>query len=207
MDRKGANHYHKCEECSTKSDKQSKLESHIEKQRFRRDTGVFSTRLKFVKHKKEDHVFKCHECEKLLEGKSQPAEHTEINHELKCKSCTKTSDFPNKLEEYTKKEHYFECKECDDACETTEDRKSHVVDGHFECVQCGKSFNNQAYLVRHTNHAHLHMNKCSCHICGEISSISIPLQCHVQSKHEGLKGFECTQCENKCGDSKLQDNS
>ena len=29
------------------------------------------------------------------------------------------------------------------------------------------------------------------------------LQRHVQSKHEGLKEVECTQCEYKCGDSKL----
>ena len=52
----------------------------------------------------------------------------QVNHKLKYRSCTEILDSPIKVKEHTKQE----CEKCDDACETTEARKSHIDDEHFE---------------------------------------------------------------------------
>ena len=94
----------------------------------------------------------CKKCKRPIEENSPLAEHIEVNHELKYKSCAEILDSPRKIEEHTKQEHHFKCEKCDDAYETTEAKKSHRDKEHFEYVQCGKPSNNQAYVVRHTNH-------------------------------------------------------
>ena len=67
MDHKKINYCHKHERCSTKFDERRKLESHMEKQRFRCDkcTEVLDTRLEVIEHKKEAHDFKCDQCKRL----------------------------------------------------------------------------------------------------------------------------------------------
>ena len=119
----------------------------------------------------------------------------------------KTAFEKHKLSCVSYKNKSFVCHKCGKELSSKKNLYNHDstahADRHFECVQRGKSFNKQAYSVRYTNHVHLHVNICSCHICGKVLSSSMPLQRHVKSRHEGLTEFDCTQCEYKSGDPKL----
>ena len=65
---------------------------------------------------------------------------------------------------------------------------------NFTCKICGKCFECNGHLKRHTAHIHEDQRNHKCNDCGKSFHLSSGLKRHIETVHEGLKKFNCETC-------------
>nr|XP_032526278.1 zinc finger protein 728-like [Danaus plexippus plexippus] len=135
-----------------------------------------------MKHREKHLInrYKCPNCEKTFNKKSQIKYHTEIVHKgkerVKLKKCPLCSE--------SFKEHYSKMIHL---------KAVHGIFKTFNCHICKTSFSTRRSLTEHTTRHHTEKYKCE--ICSKCFSIESKLKQHMCG-HTGQRNFTCSICNN-----------
>ncbi len=159
---------------------------------------VFSSRIKFNRHKMKTHrnsTFPCSQCEKSFSEKSDLIRHVKTIHQriqdFICSLCGKRFNQIGNLRRHISTVHdlvkRYKCTICDQRFGHSSHRITHMKTVHdrikYRYLQCEYEATQKSHLYSHINSVHLRKYPFNCKYCDHGCTHSKHLESHVKSKH------------------------
>ncbi|XP_049732923.1 zinc finger protein 699-like isoform X2 [Elephas maximus indicus] len=119
------------------------------------------------------------------------------SHKRECKECCKTySPSSLILHKSHNRDMHYDCQECgktfNEVSSITQYIRTHSGKRPYECKECGKAFRRASHLTKHKR-THSGERPYKCKECGKAFSCSSVLTTHIRT-HTGDKPYECKEC-------------
>ncbi|XP_039762032.1 zinc finger protein 845-like [Pararge aegeria] len=177
-----------CDVCNAAFITERMLSAHIQCHK----TGVFKCGLceksfktyrsrrahEYMVHVKSNHASRCGFCKKTFKSYAHKTEHLKtvpgvILNELRCSVCDRTFKSQPLL--------------------TTHVKRDHLMERHYKCNECEKTFFNKIYLKSHMV-THTGIRNFECEVCKKTFAWSKILKKHMRA-HMDDRSFKCNRCE------------